>query len=468
MNNKFGKDLTEGSILKIIVTFAMPLFIGNILQLIQQMINAFWIGRFLGTEAFSAVTMTFPIVFILISLVIGITVAATALVSQYKGAGNNDMIRKVIDNSFILTFLISVFLSVLGIVLNKFIISFAVSPSKMPEVFNLACGYLNVTLAGLVFMFGFNLISAILRGLGDSWTPLKYLSMAVILNLILDPLLILGLGIFPKMGINGSALATIISQIFSFVFALNLLRKQGVLNIRAFKDFKFDSQLVKSLLTIGLPIGIQQVIVSTGVFIIAKIVSGFGISTISVFGIGSRLDSFCFMPSMAIGMSVTALTGQSIGAGKKERVAQTVKIATLFSFLITLVIVILCYAFPKQIISFFLSSPSIPQDQLNLIIAEGTAYLKIVSIGYFGVSMIFVTNGALQGAGDTIPPMIFAILSFWIFRIPLAWFLSQNTGLQSSGIWLGISIGFIVSAVLSRLYYQFGPWENKAVINRFS
>ncbi|MGE5473090.1 MAG: MATE family efflux transporter [Ignavibacteriales bacterium] len=465
-NNSIGKDLTEGNILRIIITFAMPLFLGNILQLILQMINAFWIGRFLGTEAFSAVTMTYPIVFIMFSLVIGVSIAATALVSQHKGAGNNDMISKIIDNSFVLTFLISVVLTILGFVFNKSIISLAVNPTKMPEVFNLACGYLNVTLAGLVFMFGFNLISAILRGLGDSWTPLKFLSMAVILNLVLDPLLILGLGFFPKMGINGSALATIIAQVFSFIFALNLLRKQGVLNIRDFKGFKFDTKLVKSLLMIGLPSGIQQVIVSTGVFIIAKMVSDFGITTISVFGIGSRLDSFCFLPSMAIGMSVTALTGQNLGAGKKERVSETVKIGALFSILITSFIVILCYAFPKQIILFFLSNPSIPQDQLNLIIAEGTAYLKIVSIGYFGVSTIFVTNGALQGAGDTIPPMIFAILSFWLFRIPLSWFLSQHTGLQSSGIWLGITIGFIISAILSFLYFRFGPWEKKVIISR--
>ena len=468
-NNSFGKDLTEGSILKLIITFAMPLLIGNILQLIQQIINAFWIGRFLGTEAFSAVTLTFPVIFILLSFAIGISIAATALVSQHKGAGSdNKMLEKIIENSFLLTFLLSILLSIVGIVFNKFILSLAVNPSKMPEVFNLASGYLVVTLSGLVFMFGFNLISALLRGLGDSWTPLKFLSLAVVLNLILDPLLILGLGFFPKMGINGSALATIIAQIFSFVFALNLLRKQGVLNIRNFWGFKFDFDLIKKLIIIGLPSGFQQIIVSTGILLLTRIVAGFGISTIAVFGIGSRFDSLCFMPSMAIGMAVTALTGQNLGAGKKDRILLTVRIASILTLAITFFVISLCYLIPEQIILFFLSNPSIPPDQLQLIIAEGKAYLKIVSIGYIGVSLIFVTNGALQGAGDTIPPMIFAILSFWLFRIPLAWFLSQYTGLQSSGIWLGTSIGFIISAILSWLYFHFRPWERKAAIKRLS
>jgi len=467
-NNNLGKDLTEGSIIKLIISFAMPLFLGNILQLVQQIINAFWIGRFLGTESFSAVTLTFPVFFILLSFVFGISIAATALVSQYKGAGNNQMVENIIENSFVLTSILSIILTILGIVFNKFILSLAIDPAKMPVVFNLASSYLIVTLAGLVFMFGFNLISALLRGLGDSWTPLKFLSLAVILNLILDPLLILGLGFIPKMGINGSAIATIIAQIFSFVFALNLLRKQGVLNIRNFKNFKFDFDLIKKIIVIGIPSGLQQVIVSTGMLVLTRIVAGFGIATISVFGIGSRLDSLCFMPSMAIGMATTALAGQNLGAGKKDRVLSTVRVASFLSLSITFFIILLCYLFPKQIILFFLSNPSIPHDQLQQIILEGTAYLKIVSIGYIGVSLIFVTNGALQGAGDTIPTMIFAILSFWLFRIPLSWYLSQYTSLQSSGIWLGISLGFIVSAILSRLYFQFGSWDKKVTINHLS
>lgn len=465
-NNNFGKDLTQGSILKLIITFAMPLLIGNILQLIQQMINAFWIGRFLGTEAFSAVTLTFPIVFILLSFAFGISIAATALVAQHKGAGNNEILETIIENSFVLTFLLSLILTILGIIFNKAILSIAINPAKMPQIFNLASSYLIVTLLGMVFMFGFNLISSLLRELGDSWTPLKFLSLAVIINLVLDPLLILGLGFFPKMGINGSAIATIIAQIFSFIFALKLLHKQGVLNIKNFKNFKFDSDLIKKMILIGLPSGFQQIIVSTGVLVLTRIVAGFGIATIAVFGIGSRLDSLCFMPSMAIGMAVTALTGQNLGAGKKDRVLSTVKVASFLSLCMTSFIILLFYLFPKEIVLFFLNNPSIPQDQLQLIIAEGTAYLKIISIGYIGISLIFVTNGALQGAGDTIPPMIFAILSFWLFRIPLAWLLSQYTLLQSSGIWLGTTIGFIISAVLSSLYFQFGKWERKIAIER--
>ncbi len=464
MNNmRIGRNLTEGNILKLLVTFALPLLIGNALQVLQQTINAFWIGRFLGKDAFSAVTVSFPAIFVIISVAIGLTMAVITLVAQYKGAGSNEMVDKIIKNSFIFIMLLGLAASILGIIFNRNILGILVNPHSAPEVFEMASGYLAITFSGLIFIFGFNLISAILRGLGDSWTPLWFLVYATILNALLDPLLILGFGgIIPGLGVNGSALATLISQLLAFIFGVRFLQSKGYLTRLNLKHFKFDAGIIPKILKIGLPTAGQQAIVSTGIFFITALVSRFGIDTVAAFGVGTRIDSFAFMPAMALGISVSALTGQNLGADKKERVGETVRIAALLSLSVGILILLVCLIFPRQIICFFLSDPSIE------IMNQGIQYLRIVPFGYLGLSLVFVTNGVLTGAGDTIPPLIFSILSFWLIRIPLAWVLSQFTPLGSTGIWLGISAGFIFSAVASFLYYRFGPWERRTAIRRWA
>lgn len=460
-HEEIGKNLTEGNILRLVITFSLPLFIGNILQLLQQTINAFWIGRFLGKDALSAVTVSFPIIFVLISIIIGLTLATTTLVSQYRGAGNFEMVDKVIKNSFVFILLVGIIVSLLGIIFNRSILGILLNYETAPHVFEMASGYLVVSFLGLIFMFGYNLISAILRGLGDSWTPLWFLMIATILNAVLDPFLILGFSIVQGLGINGSALATIIAQFLSFTLGIRFLLVKGYLTTLKFWNFKFDGNLISRLLKIGLPSAIQQTIVSTGSFIITAIVSLFGVDTITAYGIGTRVDSFSFMPATALGMAVTALSGQNLGAGKKARVHKTVKVAGLLSVSIAILIILVCFLFPVQIIHFFLGTTS------EELLKQAVMYLRIVPIGYLGISMLFITNGVLMGAGYTVPPMIFSILSFWVFRIPLAWILSQYTSLRTTGIWLAITISFIFSAGISYLYYRFGRWEKKVAIKRW-
>lgn len=460
--NKIGKNLAEGNILRLIIVFAFPLLVGNILQLLQQTINAFWIGRFIGETSFSAVTISFPIIFILISVTIGFTMAATTLIAQYKGANNLPMIEKIIKNSFMFTMLMSIVFSVIGIIFNKPILRLMVNPAESPEVFSLASGYLLISYVGLIFIFGFNLISAILRGLGDSWTPLWFLIFATVFNAALDPVLILGIpGLIPRLGIYGSALATLIAQVITFVFGIRLLQAKKFIPNLSLRKFRFDFGLISTLVKIGLPSAVQQTIVSTGVFIITIIVSSFGVHAIAALGVGSRIDSFAFMPAMALSVAVSAFVGQNLGAGKKERVYEAVRVAAILSISTGAVISLVCFIFAPQIVHFFLSNPS------DEVLRQGIMYLRIVPFGYLGVASIFITNGALLGAGDTVPPMIFGILSFWLLRIPLSWILSKYTPLQSTGIWVAIAIGFLFSAFASFLYYRFGPWEKRIAIKRF-
>ena len=230
-------DFTSGSIPKHLIQFSVPLFLGNLLQTLYNTVDTIWVGKFLGPNALGAVSVSFPIIFVLVSLVTGITMATTVLVGQYKGADDEDMVSKTIDTSMFLITVAGIVMSIVGVVLHKQILSLMNTPD---ELFEMASGYLNITFLGLVFVFGYNTISSILRGLGDSRTPLLFLFYTTVINIILDPIFIFGLGPIPSMGINGAALATVLAQAVSFIF--NKVSKQTEHLISVKINIKFDKR----------------------------------------------------------------------------------------------------------------------------------------------------------------------------------------------------------------------------------
>ena len=449
-NRSTGTDLTEGSIIKHLINFSVPLLLGNVFQALYNTIDSIWVGQFLGAEALGAVSVSFPIIFILISLVTGITMATSVLVAQYSGAKNPEMITNTMNNSFLLLGMVAAVVTILGISFSKQILVLLNTPQ---DILAYAVEYLNIYLLGLIFVFGFNVMSAVLNGLGEPRTPVKFLIAATITNIILDPLFIFGIGIFPKMGIAGAALATIISQALAFVLILFYLYRKNHIISPKIKDFKFIGELLWKLVKIGLPAGIQQIVVSMGLTIMVGIINSFGSDAVAAFGAASRLDQFAHMPAMSFGMAVSAITGQSLGAAKTERVKEVFKWGSILVSSITVVLVILALAIPKAFLQIFTSNA----DVLNI----GSVYLRIVGLSYIPFSLMFVSNGILRGAGDTFPTMVFSFVSLWMIRIPLARYLSSLESLGVNGIWIAISTSSFISMVLSQAYYKMGRWKNK-------
>ncbi|NJK85526.1 MAG: MATE family efflux transporter [Bacteroidales bacterium] len=443
------KDLTTGNEGRMILKFATPMLLGNLFQQLYNIADSIIVGQVLGKEALAAVGSSFPIIFTLISLVIGVASGGTIIIAQYFGARNFEKIKSAIGTLYTFLFWASLCISVLGILSSGFIFRLI----KLPEdILPQAKIYLNIYFAGMVGFFGFNSTSAILRGLGDSKTPLYFLVISTVTNIILDLLFIV---VF-KWGVAGAAIATVISQGGVFIAAAIYLNRTHEIISIGFKDLKFDKEIFRNTLRIGLPTGIQHTVVSLGMTFIQGIVNTFGTNVIAGYSAAIRLDSLATLPAMNFSMALSTFVGQNIGAGKTNRVKKgftsTLFMSSIVSVLVSIVVVFL----GDYLITLFIQSSE------REVIRIGHEYMVIVGSFYLIFSAMFTITGVLRGAGDTLIPMFITLFSLWIIRIPVALFLSKE--LAEKGIWWAIPVSWGIGALFSYVYYKTGKWKNKSIV----
>jgi putative MATE family efflux protein len=450
MNGKYGIDLTTGSIPKHLLRFSIPMFIGNLLQTALGFTDAIWVGNMVGPNAVGAIQVSFPIQFLLIALSNGATLATTILVSQYYGAGDHEKVKKIINNSFSVALIFGAFLTVMGLLLCDTILLWMNTPD---EIFPMASSYLKIIISGFIVTFLVNLIISILRGIGDSLTPLIFMAIAMVINIALDPVLIIGIGPFPEMGLNGSAVATVVSQVIGLSLALIYLnRKKHFVSID-FRRLKLDGAHIVRLFRIGFPSMLQQSLISISSVFITGMVNNFGADATTAFGASGRIESVVFMPAMSLGLAASALTGQNLGAGNVKRVREVFKWGVIMTAGITLTLSAVIILFPKPLLSMFVTKTEI----LDI----GTSYLRTLGFAYILFAVMFVSNGVINGSGRTLITMCITVLSVWLVRIPLAALLS-STYLGIRGIWIAVVIGFAVGLAASLIYYFAGRWKNAA------
>jgi len=444
------KDLTEGNVFKLLLYFSIPMLLGNIFQQLYNVVDSIIVGNYLGNEALAAVGASFPVIFVLISLIMGITLGMSIVISQYYGAKDLKNVKKAIDSMMIFIIVSGIIVGILGFFFADSIFRLLGFPE---EVIIQAGAYFKIYIAGIIFMFGYNGVSSILRGLGDSKTPLYFLIISTILNILLDLLFIV---VFEN-GIEGVAWATIISQAVSFIgMSIWLNVKHKFIKIKLL-GLNFSKDIFRKSLRIGLPSGIQHTIVGLSVTALMTIVSDFGTETIAGFTVATRLDSFAMMPAINIAVALTSFVGQNIGANKFSRVAKGFQTSLLLSGVISIITGVIFIFFGKHLTGFF--SPDIAVQDV------GAAYLRIIGGFYIAFSGMLVTQGVLRGAGDTIIPMVLTVTSLILIRVPLAWFLSREWfDLGSDGIWWGTPISWTVGFILTYIYYRSGKWKNKAVV----
>lgn len=436
------RDLTEGNMLTHIINFSYPMFLGNILQSINTVMDGIWVGRFLGPEAVGAIAVTFPLTFLLISLVMGLSMATTILISQYAGAKDQVKIEKTIHNSFLLLIAAGILIAVTGVLVNKAVLDLMNTPA---EILPAASQYFVILLFGFIFLFGYNGISSVLRGLGDAKTPLLFLTIAVFFNIVLDPLLILGIGIFPEMGVNGAALATVLSNLLAFLAALIFLAKRcGFVRLKI-RSIKFDREITVKTLKIGGPIGVQATVISMSGMVLASIINSFGTYAVAAYGIATNIDKLAIMIAMSVAAATTAITAQNFGAGNEGNMRETLRWSWVLAVISGSLFALPALLLPEAIISLFTNDENV--------ILIGKQYLSIAALSYIPLAVGYVTNGALRGVGDAFPAMVFTIIALWGVRVPLAKLLSAQTGVN--GIWLAILISAVAGMLLSIAYYAF-------------
>ncbi len=359
------------------------------------------------------------------------------------GAKLNDKVRRTVDTMNIFIIFASIFFALLGIIFSKNIFTLIQLPEK---VIPLAASYLNVYLVGLPFVFGFANISATLRGVGDSKTPLYLLIFSTLLNIALDLIFV---AVF-HLGIFAVALATVISQFFAFIAAIFILRKNELLRFHL-KGVVFDKEIFIKAIKIGLPSGIQHVLFSLGMMALFSIVNKFGVKVIAAYSAALRLDSLAIMPSINLSSALSTFVGQNLGAGKIERVNKGLLTTISMSFSISLFITIIFYFFGENLMMLFTDDPEV--------VRYGKEYLVIVSSFYVLFSALFSLNAVMRGAGDVIIPMIITLISLWIVRIPFAYFLSDTLG--EKAVWWSGPAGWMIGIIMSYFYYKTSRWKKK-------
>ena len=443
------KDLTIGKEGRLIFNFALPILLGNVFQILNTIIDSIIVGNFLGKTSVAAVGVSFPVLFALISLIIGITGGITIIISQYFGAKNFDAVKRATDTAFIFLFFSSLIISIIGLLFCKQIFVFLDLPAEvMPE----ALTYIRIYLSGTILMAGFQGVNAVLRGMGDSKTPLYFMIIATLLNIVLELIFI---PVF-KMGIEGAAIAAVASQAVAFFIATLYLNKKHPYIRISFLRIYFDKEIFYQSLRIGLPSGLQQTFVALGMMAVTKLVNRFGTETIAAFTIAGRIDSFATLPAMNFSMALMTFVGQNLGAGKPERVKRGYLKTHLMTGLISLFMSGLILLFSTPIMSAFTNDPEVIQI--------GSNYLIIVCSFYLLFSMMFVNTGVFRGAGDTLIPMFFTLFSLWLIRIPLAYFLAERIGVN--GIWWSMPIAWFTGMLISFIYYFNGNWKKKVVIKQ--
>ncbi len=441
------QDFTSGHEGKLIFHFAAPMLLGTVFQQLFSVVDSIVVGKFIGTEALAAVGASFPVIFIMISLIIGLVMGTTVVISQYFGARDFVKVKRAIDTMYIYSVIIGTVASVTGIFISEPLLRLIDLPE---EILPQAVVYLKIYLGGILIFFGFNGTSAVLRGLGDSKTPLYFLIIASIANIIL---VILFVGIF-RWGVAGAAYATLLANAIAFALAIWWLNKTHKLIRIAIRGLHFDRETFQQSLRIGLPTGIQQMFVALGGIALLDIVNKFGTPVIAGYSVASRLDAMALIPAMSFSQALSTFVGQNIGANKPERI-RTGLIATIkMSGIVTIVTTLIIVLGGHIIMSMFTNDSEV--------IRIGDQYLTIVSIFYITFTLMFIYSGITRGAGDTLWPMVITIISLWLIRIPFAWYFSGKFG--SQGIWWSIPAGWTFGMIMSYLYYKTGRWKNKAVV----
>ncbi len=443
------KDLTHGKEGRLILAFAMPMVYGNVFQQLYNVVDSIVIGHYIGKEALAAVGASYPIIFLLVAMVIGLGTGFTVIISQYYGAKQHEKVKRTIDTTFIILFAAALFVTFFGIGFSSPIFRLTGLP---PDVIPQARVYLNIYFSGSIFFFGFNGISAILRGMGDSKTPLVFLIISTITNILLDLLFVV---VF-EWGVAGAAYATVISQAGALFTAIIYLNRRHPLVNLSIRKYHFDREIFKTSLRIGLPSGLQQTFVAAGLIALYGIVNTFGTITIAAYSVANRIDSFAMLLAMNFAAALSAFVGQNLGANKPERVRAGLRVTWLITSGISLVLSAIVILFGKMLMGVFTPDPKV--------IEIGYQYLIIVGSFYIVFSTLFVVNAVMRGAGDTLYPMFITLIALWLVRVPASYFLAERIGV--TGIWWAVPIGWGVGMILTILYYFSGRWKKKVVVKR--
>ncbi|WP_375404381.1 MATE family efflux transporter [uncultured Sphingomonas sp.] len=448
------RDLTSGPIASTLLAFALPTLGSNVLQSLNGSINAIWVGRFLGEDALAATSNANIIMFLMFGAVFGFGMAATILVGQSFGRRDVESARRAFGSAIGLVLAASIVVGALGWIFAPQILRLLATP---PGAFDLALIYLRVIFAGLPAQMALVLMFMGLRGTGDSLTPLWFMGVSVLLDAGLNPVLILGLGPAPAMGIAGSATATLIAGVVAVAALAAYIHFRDLpLRLKG-AELRYilpEAKLTRTIVSKGLPIGAQMLVISVAGLAMVGLVNRLGVHTTAGYGVTLQMWAYVQMPALAIGAAVSAMTAQNIGAGRWDRVGRITGAGLLFNFVLTGAAVAIMLVFDRQILGLFVGhdSPALP-------IAEHINALATWGFILFGGTMVLF--GVVRANGAVWGPLIILFVSMFPVRLGLA--IGLQPWLGTDALWWSFPIGSAANVIGAALYYRYGPWRTGTV-----
>ena len=447
-------DMTEGSPWQKIVLFAVPMLVGNIAQQLYNTVDSVVVGNYVGDNALAAVGSAGPILNLLIVLFVGISVGAGIMVSQYFGAREREKLSTTIGNCITLTGIATLFVMIVASMVAKPLLELLDTPDSIIEWCQSYLLILFIGSAGLAF---YNILSGVLRGLGDSMSALLYLLVSTMVNIVLDLLFVAKMG----MGVNGVALATVIAQAISaFLCLIRLMRMQDLFDLKPCY-LKLQRKYTRKIIKLGLPSGITQAIFSMAMIVVQSLTNSFGEMFIAANVIVMRVDGFAMMPNFSFGTAMTTYAGQIVGARRHDRFDTGAKQGTLIAVVTSAVITALILLFGKALMGIFTRTPELVDLSRDM--------MGILAVGYVAMAVTQSLSGVMRGAGDTMTPMWISIATTILIRVPIAYGISffTRTAQLPNGrqecIFISLLASWLIGALITYVFYRRGKWKEKAI-----
>lgn len=439
-----------GSTPRALLTLAVPIVLANLLQTGYQLTDAFWVGR-LGADAVAAVSVSFPVTFLVIALGSGLAMAGATLSAQYMGAGRQDMVNHVAAQTMLMVALTSVVLGALG---------YALTPQMLrllgvaPEVYAGALAFLRVSFLGLVFVFTYAMFQALMRGVGQTRVPLLIIGATVLMNFLLAPLFIFGWGPFPAHGVVGAAYSTVVTQgVAAIAGVVVFLRGRHGIHL-TWSGFVPDPAYIRRAFLLGIPGSVELSTRALGLTVMSFLVASFGTLTIAAYGVGSHILQVVTIPVMGLAMAVSTLVGQNMGAGQAERAAAAARLGAILSFVLLTLLGALAWLLAPRLIAIFV--PDDPQ-----VIREGARFIRIMCLAWGGIGIQMCVVAAFRASGNMLMSMVIAMVSQWMVQFPLAYVLAKHTPLQADGLWWSFPVTNVLVALVCIVWFARGSWKQR-------
>lgn len=448
MENRFERDLSQGNVARQLLIFAWPFILSNLIQALYNVADMIIVGNFCGAASMSGVNIGGQVTLLLTNMVVGLSVGGTVLIGQFKGRNDKESMRQIIGTLFTTLLVLGIFMTVIMILLRQPILRLINTPEQS---FEQADAYLIITTLGTLFIFGYNALSAVMRGMGDSKHPLMFVGVACVTNIVLDLLFV---GPF-NMRAQGAALATIISQALSMILCIWYMKRHDFIFDFKLSSFRFYGSRLGMLLRVGIPTSVQNVITNLSFLFITALVNTFGVDASAAVGAIGKFNSFAILPAIAMSSSISAMVAQNLGANKQDRAVQTMRTGMVMAIVMSWAMFAIAQLFPAQILRLFADDPKM--------VELGIPYLRTFSFDYLIVPMLFSLNGLNIGAGHTTFSLINTCLSSLLFRIPFSYIFGMVLNLGLWGVGIGGPAASAAALITAVWFYLSGRWKRQVV-----